>query len=331
MIRIAVSMGDPAGIGPEIICRALACKKIQRTAEITVIGDLAPIIRAKKITGIKNQIRIVYDIGEKTPKGAIRLINMNILGPKDAPLGIETPKAGLASYAYVVKGIELTKEKKADALVTAPVNKHSLHIAGIKYPGHTEILADKTGVKNFGMMLMCEKLKVILVTTHTALKNVPKLLTTKKIFEKIQLAHVSMKKDFGIKKPKIAVLGLNPHSGENGAFGSEEQEVIIPAIKKAKKEGIMADGPYPPDTIFGKIVNTKSHDIAVCMYHDQGLIPLKLTGFESGVNVTLGLPIVRTSPDHGTAYDIAGKGLASEKSLICAIKTAEKIVRNRKK
>jgi len=331
MTRIVMSMGDPAGIGPEIICRAISDPRVSAMAEITVIGDLAPIIRAKKITGIFNPIRLVNNLSEKTPKGVIRLMNLNLLRPDDTPLGLETPKGGLASYAYVIRGIELALKKKADALVTAPVNKHALHIAGINYPGHTEILAEETKIKNFGMMLMCEQLKVMLVTTHTSLKSVPGLLTIKKVQEKIELAHSAMKNDFGKKSPRVAVLGLNPHAGEAGAFGDEEQRIIIPAIKNAVKKGIKAEGPFPPDTIFGRIVKNKSHDIAVCMYHDQGLIPLKLLGFETGVNVTLGLPIVRTSPDHGTAYDIAGTGKASPESLVSAIKAAVLISRNRKK
>jgi len=203
-------------------------------------------------------------------------------------------------------------------------------MAGFKYPGHTEILAKFTNTKKYAMMLMGENLKIVLVTMHVSLKEVPEKLDEKKITEKIEITYHSMKKDFKIKEPRIAVLGLNPHAGEAGAFGREEIKIIEPAIKNAKAKKINATGPYPPDTIFHKVVNEKSHDAVVCMYHDQGLIPLKLLSFDTGVNVTLGLPFVRTSPDHGTAYDIAGTGKASCNSILSAVKVACRIALNRK-
>ncbi|HPD19454.1 MAG TPA: 4-hydroxythreonine-4-phosphate dehydrogenase PdxA, partial [Candidatus Goldiibacteriota bacterium] len=226
---------------------------------------------------------------------------------------------------------DLANSRKIDGIVTAPINKHSLHLAGLKYPGHTEILAKFTNTKQYAMMLMGDKLKIVLVTMHVSLKDVSSKLTVQKIFDKIEITNKSMIRDFKIRKPKIAVLGLNPHAGESGAFGDEEIKIISPAIKKAKNMGIDVMGPYPPDTIFHKIVNEKSHDAAVCMYHDQGLIPLKLLSFDTGVNVTLGLPFVRTSPDHGTAYDIAGTGKASCNSILSALKVACEIAKNRKK
>jgi 4-hydroxythreonine-4-phosphate dehydrogenase len=221
--------------------------------------------------------------------------------------------------------------RKIDAIVTAPINKHALHMAGIKYPGHTEILAKFTKTKKYAMMLLSDALKVVLVTIHTSIKSVPDLITKKLVFEIIKLTNSSLRRDFGIEKPRIAVAGLNPHAGEAGAFGNEEARIIEPAIRQAQKAGMNAEGPFPPDTIFHRVVKYKTHDAVVVMYHDQGLIPLKLTGFENGVNVTLGLPIIRTSPDHGTAYDIAGTGKAEESSILSALKVAIEIAQNRKK
>jgi len=330
-LKIAVTMGDPAGIGPEITAKLLLIPEVNKKASVTVIGDLTTMIDTQRRVSNKLSIKPVASFDEKTKKGVINLFDMKRIKYGEVPLGAETKKGGRAQYLYVKKAIEAALKGEVDAIVTAPINKHALHMAGIMYPGHTEIMAEETGVKNFGMMLICPQLKVMLVTTHTSLKSVSGLLTIKKVLEKIELAHAAMKNDFGIKAPKIAVLGLNPHSGEAGAFGDEEIKIINPAIKAARKKGIDAQGPYPPDTIFGKLVHKKSHDIAVCMYHDQGLIPLKLIGFESGVNVTLGLPIVRTSPDHGTAYDIAGTGIASAESMLTAFNTAVVIAQNRMK
>jgi 4-hydroxythreonine-4-phosphate dehydrogenase len=328
---IAITMGDPAGIGPEIIVKMFKKENLYMYADVFVIGDLFPILSAQRRISKNTAIKPISQISKiSRDRNIINLLDLKALKLKDFILAEETAAAGKASYLYLLEGIKLAKQKKIDAIVTAPINKHALHLAGIKEPGHTEILAKKSGIKDFAMMLMADKLKVVLVTIHTSIKSVPNLLTAAKVYNKIKLTHNSLKKDFGIKTPRIAVLGLNPHAGEAGAFGSEEKTKIIPAIYKAKKQGIDAQGPFPPDTIFHKIIRG-SHDAAVCMYHDQGLIPLKLVGFDTGVNITMGLPFVRTSPDHGTAYDIVGTGKASEKSIRSAFNAAIMIAGNRKK
>ncbi len=330
--RIAITAGDAAGIGPEIIVKMFLNQYIYKYADIFVIGDLFPMLSAQRRISKKIAIKPVLDIKKLSrDKGIINLLDLKILKSNDVVLGRAQAKAGKASFFYIQKAISLAMQKKIDAIVTAPINKHSLHMAGIKYPGHTEILAKFTKTKKYAMMLLSDELKVVLVTIHEAIKNVPGLITRKAVFDTIKLTHDSLRRDFGIAKPRIAVVGLNPHAGESGAFGNEEARIITPAIKHAQKAGINAEGPFPPDTIFHKVVKYKIHDAVIAMYHDQGLIPLKLTGFENGVNVTLGLPIVRTSPDHGTAYDIAGTGKAGESSILSALKVAIEIAQNRKK
>jgi len=329
-LKIAVTMGDPSGIGPEIIVKMFRNHNPQKYADVIVIGDLFPMLSAQRLIGGNSAIKPLTHIDEKAGcKNTIRLLDLKALKLKDYVIGEENAASGRASYSYLDEAIRLAKAKKIDAIVTAPINKHSLHMAGINEPGHTEILAKKSGTRDFAMMLMEKRLKVVLVTIHTSIKSVPKLLTRDKIFKKISITHDSLKRDFSIKKPRIAVLGLNPHAGEAGAFGGEEKQFIIPAIKRAVRSGIDASGPYPPDTIFNRIING-SHDAAVCMYHDQGLIPLKLLGFDTGVNFTMGLPFVRTSPVHGTAHDIAGTGKASENSIMAAFMAAVEIAQNRK-
>lgn len=330
-LKIAVTMGDPAGIGPEIIVKMFKKENLYKYADVFVIGDLFPLLSAQRRIAKNLCIKPIADLsGISRDKNIINLLDLKALKLKDFIIAAESAKAGRASYLYLLAAIKLAMKKKINAIVTAPINKHSLHIAGIREPGHTEILAKKSNTKNFAMMLMADKLKVILVTIHTSLKSVPGILTAAKILDKIKLAHRSLRIDFGIKAPRIAVLGLNPHAGEAGAFGNEEIKKIIPAIKKAQALGIDAQGPYPPDTIFHKIIRG-SHDAAICMYHDQGLIPLKLIGFDKGVNFTMGLPFIRTSPDHGTAYDIAGTGKASENSILEAFRVAVETAGNRKK
>jgi len=330
--KIAITAGDAAGVGPEIIVKMFAKHDVTKNADLFVIGDLFPMLSAARRISRKIAIKPITSIKNISgDKNIINLLDMKALKSREAPLAKAGAKPGKASFLYIKKAIELAMAKKIDAIVTAPINKHALHMAGIKYPGHTEILAKFTRTKKYAMMLLSEELKVVLVTIHTSIKSVPGLIRKKPVFEIIKLTNDSLKKDFGTKVPRIAVAGLNPHAGEAGAFGTEEQRAILPAIKQAQKSGINAEGPFPPDTIFHKVVKYKTHDAVVVMYHDQGLIPLKLLGFENGVNVTLGLPIVRTSPDHGTAYDIAGTGTASELSILSALKVAIEIAKNRKK
>ena len=331
-LKVAITMGDPAGVGPEIIVKMFAKHGIYKYADVFVIGDLFPMLGAQRRISKKMAIRPIKDINSlSTDKNIINLLDMRLLSPGEYSLGESGKESGKASFEYIIKSIELAMAKKIGAVVTAPINKHSLHMAGIKFPGHTEIFAKYTKTKNYAMMLMGEKLKVILATIHTAVRNVPGELTIKGIASLLELADKSLSRDFGIKQPSIAVCGLNPHAGEEGAFGDEEARIIIPAIKKAEAMGIKADGPYPADTLFNKVVNHKTHDAVLAMYHDQGLVALKLLSFDTGVNVTLGLPIIRTSPDHGTAYDIAGTGKAGEKSILAAFFAAIEMAKNRSK
>ncbi len=330
MKKIAITMGDASGIGPEIITKIYLKKDIYKYGDIFVIGDLMPMLSAQRKISKKLGIRLIDEnLKIKRKNFLINLLDLKILALSDYKTGESSAKCGYASFSYIKKAIEYAKKKKIDAIVTAPINKHSLYLAGLTYPGHTEILAKFLNVKKYAMMLMSDKLKVVLVTIHTPIKKVPYLLNQNKIFDIINLTNISLKKYFLKKNPEIAVLALNPHASEKGAFGKEEEKFIIPAIEKAKKNGIKCEGPFPADTIFNKIIFQKKYDAAVCMYHDQGLIPLKLVSFDTGVNVTLGLPIIRTSPDHGTAYDIAGLGIANENSLFSAVKVASEMLKNK--
>ncbi|MBF0397946.1 MAG: 4-hydroxythreonine-4-phosphate dehydrogenase PdxA, partial [Desulfobacterales bacterium] len=252
---------------------------------------------------------------------AIDIINISNLN--NVAWGTPTIDTSKAMVSYLTNAIDMALSSKINAIVTCPINKSAMHMAGFMYDGHTELLAERTKTKDYAMMMAGDRLKVVLVTIHTALKNVFNILTIDKIILKILLTDKSMKDRFGISNPRIAVCGLNPHAGEDGLFGNEEKEIILPAIIECKKNGTNVSGPYPPDTVFYHAANGL-YDAVICMYHDQGLIPFKLLHFKDGVNTTLGLPIIRTSVDHGTAYDIAGKGLADPSSLIAAINLAVK-------
>ena len=304
--NIAITMGDPAGIGPEVVLKSL--RELVKFCEPVVICDYEFLCKEAKRLRIK--VPDVFYMDMANIKGKV------VHGKVSAV-------SGRASYEYIELAILLAKERQVDAIVTAPITKESFHAAGIKYPGHTEMLADLTGTKDYAMMLTGDCLRVVLVTIHTSIASVPGLIKKDKVLKKITLTADWLKKYFKLKKPVIAVAALNPHAGEGGMFGKEEAKEIIPAIKaaRAKLKGVEIVGPVVPDTLFYKAMQGK-YDAIVCMYHDQGLIPLKMVGFETGVNITLGLPIIRTSPDHGTAYDIAGKGIANPKSFIEAAKKA---------
>ena len=306
-------MGDPSGIGPEIIAKALRCKRVKSLADFTVIGDAWVFSRP---SAISNQ------------QSAIKFINSNNVPRENFEFGKVRTEYGRAAWEYLEKALVLIKAKKADCLVTCPVNKEALKLAGCDYRGHTEYIAEYFRAKDAVMMLFNRKFRVSLVTRHIPLKDVSRSLSRERIFKTISVTANGLSSLFGIYHPKIAVCGLNPHASDNGAIGEEEKHIIIPAIKKAKDQGILASGPYPADTLFSK---AGEFDCMLAMYHDQGLIPLKLAGFKEAVNVTLGLPFVRTSPAHGTAFNIAGKNAASAESLIQAIKTAIQCAQNLRK
>ncbi|MDA3835747.1 MAG: 4-hydroxythreonine-4-phosphate dehydrogenase PdxA, partial [Spirochaetales bacterium] len=253
--------------------------------------------------------------------GSIDLLSVSKCDPENTRWGKPTVETGKAMVSYIIMAIDMAVCGSIAAIVTCPINKMAMRIAGYAYNGHTELLAERTKTDNFAMMLAGDKLRVILVTIHVPLKDVALILSTEKIVQTISIARDALYERFGLEKPRIAVAGLNPHAGEGDMFGNEEENIIIPAVNCARKQGIDVSGPFPPDTIFYH-AEKGCYDAVVCMYHDQGLIPFKMIHFTDGVNTTLGLPLIRTSVDHGTAYDIAGTGKADTGSLIAAIKMA---------
>lgn len=326
-------MGDPASIGPEITVKALHHASLYDTCRPLIIGDASILEKAKRISkSTELKIHAIQDLSEGIYEyGSIDVLDMKRLDTRSFPLGVVSKEAGEAAYRYVEKAIHLAMERKVDATVTNALNKEAINLAGHHYSGHTEIYANLTGTKSYTMMLCHHNLRVVHVSTHVPLREACDLVKKERVMEVIEIAHRACR-DMGIEKPRIGVAGLNPHSGENGLFGREEIEEIIPAIEEMKKKGRKVDGPVPPDTIFSK-ARGGWYDIVVAMYHDQGHIPLKVVGFvydieeqswESveGVNITLGLPIIRTSVDHGTAFDQVGSGTASELSLLNAIEYA---------
>ncbi|MFH1684599.1 MAG: 4-hydroxythreonine-4-phosphate dehydrogenase PdxA [Candidatus Margulisiibacteriota bacterium] len=318
---IGITMGDPAGIGPEICAKALTSSEIQVIANCVVIGDRKAIRQGLKVAKIANvEINPIKKMSEaKFLRGTIDVLDLKNVSPR-LKIGQVSKAAGKAAVEYIEKAARLAMDGKIDAMVTAPINKEAMHKAGYKFQGHTELLAARTKAKKYAMMFVSDTLWIMLVTTHVPLKDVSKNLDKKKIVDTIKLAHETLYK-LREKKPKIGVAGLNPHAGEAGIFGDEEIKIIKPAVDEARKLGINVKGPISPDAIF-YLANIGMFDIVVAMYHDQGLIPLKLLSFNKSVNVTVGLPIIRTSVDHGTGFDIAGKGWANPQSLLEAIKVA---------
>jgi 4-hydroxythreonine-4-phosphate dehydrogenase len=313
-------MGDPAGIGPEVCIKALSSSEANHVANPVVIGDAKTLEDTARYLKNKSKINAIQKIEDAVFKNwIINVLDLNNV-PANLARGQVSAAAGKASVEYVFKAIELAKGKKIDAIATGPINKEALHKAGYKYHGHTEILAEKTRTKNFGMLFVSPEIWVMLATTHLPLKKVSGALNTQKILEKIKLTNDFMAKA-NKKPPRIGVAGLNPHAGEGGIFGTEEKTIIRPAVEKAKALGMKIEGPISPDAIFN-LAKANMFDLVVAMYHDQGLIPLKLLAFNKSVNVTIGLPFVRTSVDHGTGFDIAGRGFANPSSLIEAIKVA---------
>lgn len=328
---IAITMGDPSGVGPEVIVKSLNDETIYEKCCPFVIGDLKILKRALEVTKIQLDLnRITQPEESKFKFGTIDVIDLDLVS-EDLPWGVVSSEAGNAAFRYLEKAIALANEEKIQGICTAPLNKEALHKAGHIYPGHTEILAELTNTKDFAMMLSAPELRVIHVTTHVGIIDAINKITVDRQYSVIKLAHDTLQKA-GIKSPRIAVCGINPHAGENGLFGNgEEEEKIIPAVKKAQAEGINVQGPLPADTLFFR-ARRGDFDIVVAQYHDQGHGPIKVLGLESGVNITVGLPIIRTSVDHGTAFDIAGKNIADELSLKEAIRMAielapEKIVK----
>ena len=325
---LVITMGDPSGIGPEIIIKALHSPEVATICTPVVIGDQVAMERALAVCASALNIRTIEAIDEVRPAGdgIITLLPASQLAECDMLYGAPSKAAGDAAYRYICLAGRLCLSGQAAAMVTAPISKEALHRAGHDYPGHTELLAELCGTDNFVMMLAGDLLRVSLVTIHEALANVPQLVTFEQVLKTIRITAAGVTQLTGKAVPKLAVLALNPHCGESGKFGIEEQKIIEPAVMAARREGIDAIGPLSADTLF-HFAQQGCYDGVVAMYHDQGLIPLKMLHFDDGVNITLGLPIIRTSVDHGTAYNLAGTGKASEQSLLAAVRMAARMIR----
>ena len=329
---IILTMGDATGIGPEIIIKALLYGGLDNLSRpLLVAGDLGVLQRAAGVFLADAEVLPGEGLASHRLRiggRALDLKSLSGLAAERLVYGKPDASCGRAMLDYIEWACDRCLAGEASAMVTGPISKRAIRAAGCDFPGHTELLAQRCGVEKVVMMLAGERLKVCLVTTHLPLADVPKALTTDGILETIRVTDAAFRRDFRMAQPRIAVLSLNPHAGEGGMFGDEEERLIRPAIAAAQAEGIAATGPHSADTLFHFAVRG-SCDAVVCMYHDQGLIPLKLLSFEDGVNITLGLPIVRTSVDHGTAYDIAGTGQASCASLLAAVRMAEEMAQNR--
>lgn len=327
-LTIAISMGDPAGIGPEIVVKALADPEIRRLADFVVFGLNEPMVYAADLAEIETFWWRCSPEQVAEFRHDMVVADFDEFSEPFVP-SCATAAGGRASMAFCQAAIAAAKAGWVDAIVTAPISKHAWHLAGYKYPGHTELLGHSFGTRRVGMGFVAGPLRVALASIHVGLFDLRNKFTIGLVFNPIDLLHETLRDAFGIPDPKIAVCGLNPHAGENGAFGDEEERIIKPAIEMARNAGINALGPFPADTIFYHAARGQ-YDGVVAMYHDQGLIPVKLLAFETAVNVTMGLPVVRTSPDHGTAFDIAGKNQANPSSFKEAVRLAAFLAKMRK-
>jgi 4-hydroxythreonine-4-phosphate dehydrogenase len=325
MPLFAITLGDPAGIGPEIALKAAVEPEARALGRLLLVGPGQVVHDTASRLGIAARTTAV-----ETPEAARHLPDETVPvlsisdGPSSTfPLGQVTAASGKAAVVAVETAARLALEGRVDAIVTAPLNKEAMHLAGYRYPGHTEILGDVCGRKAT-MLLSSPKLRVVHVSVHCSLQEAIRRVTRETVRATIDIAHDAARR-LGYDRPRIAVCGLNPHAGENGLFGTEDQEQIVPAVEAARADGLDVSGPWPPDTVFLR-ASRGEWDIIVAMYHDQGHIAVKLFGLEGGVNVTLGLPIIRTSVDHGTAFDIAGQGIAQHESMLEAIRVAARMV-----
>ena len=316
MHKVAITLGDPAGIGPELITKI--SKEFSGNYSYIIYGEEKTIKEAQKITGVYFEYKKIESV-EEIKQNGIYLIDLNIL---KTPVPEPSVSSGKTAVAYLARAVADAVKGNVQAILTMPINKFWAKKAGFQFNGQTEYLAKASSTKEYAMMLYSEKIKVVLLSTHVPIREVPKYVKKEEVKKKVKLIHKEYKKLFG-KIPEIKVLGLNPHAGENGEIGDEEIKHISPAVKELKKEGLKVEGPLPPDTAF---IYRSEDTVFLCMYHDQGLIPFKLLAFEKGVNITLGLPFVRTSPDHGTAYDISWKNKADPSSSFEALRLIKKIL-----
>jgi 4-hydroxythreonine-4-phosphate dehydrogenase len=318
---IAITMGDPAGIGPEIVMRALAHNDVYAKCRPLVVGDVRRLHKAGAI--VQSRLKLHAVSAESSPRfeaGTVDVFEVGIV-PDDLPFGMMSAVAGEAAYRFIKRACELAMTGKVDAICTAPISKEALHAAGHSYPGHTELLADLTGTPEVSMMLTAPKLKVIHVTTHLGLIDAIEKIDAGLVERTIARGHATLR-EAGITNPRIGVCAINPHAGEGGLFGRGEEAIKIePAVAACRAKGWAVEGPLPADTLFFR-AGRGDFDLVVAMYHDQGHGPVKVLGIETGVNITVGLPVVRTSVDHGTAFDIAGTGVADERSLLEALRQA---------
>ena len=326
---IAVTMGDPAGVGPEILLKALTSPRLSRHCRILIIGDRGILEKAGRLTGIEAPfVSIAWPDEADSWEGSPFVYESSRLPGSQVKWGRPDPRWGAATLEYIRRGAQWALEGKVQALVTAPISKEVIRQTNPDFTGHTEFLAHLSHTRRFGMMLAGKRLRVSLVTIHQPLRKAIRQIKTKRILETIALTQETLTRGFGIKEPRLAVAGLNPHAGEGGAFGSEESDLIRPAIQSALDRGFRVSGPHSPDTVFYRAARGE-YDAVVALYHDQGLIPLKLLHFADGVNLTMGLPFIRTSVDHGTAFDIAGRGTANPDSLLAALHLAADFIRRK--
>ena len=327
---LAITMGDASGSGPEIITKALAEPEVRKLCRPVVIGDAEAMKAAFTFTGAPGEVKAIGNLTEAGfQDGIVEVIDVHNIELDKLTRGQVDPMAGKAAYEYIKLGTEMTLAGESDVIVTSAINKEALNEAGYHYDGHTQLLAELCGVKDVAMMLVAGNLRVSHVSTHVSLKEAIERARPPRILTVLKLTNEAVKQ-MGVAEPKIAVAGLNPHSGEGGLFGDEEIKYITPAIEEAKNQGMNVIGPLPPDSAFLR-THEGQFDAAIAMYHDQGHIAVKMLGITLGVNVTLGLPIIRTSVDHGTNFGKAGKGTADPTSLIEAIKLAGVMVQNRKR
>ena len=324
---VAITMGDACGIGPEVIAKALSSRAVYKLCRPLVIGDSGAMQKALALAGSTGEIHLISEASSAAGKyGEIDLLDLHNLDEKDVRVGRVCGACGKAAVEYIIKAAQLALHREIAALVTAPINKEATRQAGYGELGHLELLAHYTGATEYATLLMSGPLRVVHLTTHYSLKEAVGCVTGERILARLKLTQDSFQK-WGLARPRIAVAALNPHGGEGGILGQEEIQEISPAIKTAQEAGIDARGPYPADTVFLRAIGGE-FDVVLAMYHDQGHIPVKVYGFAKSVSVALGLPFIRTSVDHGTAFDIAGKGIAQAESLEEALKVAVKLSQN---
>ncbi len=322
---IGITMGDPTGIGPEIVVKALFHDEPFRVCRPIVFGDRAILHGTLERLGLPSRVEVVSSPPETGfAPGKIFLVASSRLNPHSVPFGRPDRACGEAMVRYVIDAVQWVQDGRLRAITTCPINKHAMNLAGHAFCGHTELLAHLVRSPRTAMMFLASRWRVVLVTTHLPMKEVSRWITRERVLSTIQMADEGLRRFFSISHPRIAVLGLNPHCGEEGLLGEEEEGAILPAIEEARQKGIGVEGPFPGDSFFDPSREGR-YDVIVAMYHDQGLIPIKMVAFREAVNLTLGLPFVRTSVGHGTAYDIAGKGLADPTNLIKAIATAAEL------